>query len=206
VLSAPTLDPRSRSHRCAVPSAPGLDKYRGGGRAPTRPLARLPAGGHSDTPRLALHVLPHRHRLPPLDDADEAVRRCCVDAMGVWRPVWSLDQMARTSSVNAAGSRCCGSISTLSSKWPRRRFGTNARPALITRAERSCLRPPDQDRSPHQPQGGRPTQSRRSHHQPKNWLGTVTPSTEDDQSVTHHLEPGRVRLRLMGNTPASNDW
>jgi hypothetical protein len=42
-------------------------------------------------------------------------------------------------------------------------------------------RPPDQDRSPHQPQGDHPTQGLRSHHQPQNQLGTVT----------HHLKPIR---------------
>ena len=54
---------------------------------------------------------------------------------------WRLDQIARVSSAKAAESRCPGSTPRPSSWWPRRRFWTKACPALITRAERSRLRP-----------------------------------------------------------------
>jgi len=50
-------------------------------------------------------------------------------------------QIARASSSKAARTRRFTGSSVPSSSWPRRRFRTRACPALITGAQRSCLRP-----------------------------------------------------------------
>src|SRR5215207_8809053 len=56
-------------------------------------------------------------------------------------PPWAYGQIAKASSSNATANRRCTGSSTASSYRPRRRFCTNACPAITILALRSCLSP-----------------------------------------------------------------
>ena len=69
-------------------------------------------------------------------------RLCCIwSTGGMPSPRPGRDQIAKASSSNATASRRCTGSSTASSYRPRRRFCTNACPAITILALRSCLSP-----------------------------------------------------------------